>query len=256
MKRFRYGRGAATIAMVIVLAVGGLFGGAPVANAALLPATPIAPKDEASTVGALFMAGSTTHSCTASVVDSPAGDLVMTAAHCVASGAIGARFVPGYDDGLSPFGTWTVTDVFVDAKWTLDGDPDDDVAFLLVTPSPLNGSGRSVESVVGANELSTSPRVGQSVTVAGYGQGSDDHQVTCTVATYEDGTAPAFDCPGFVSGTSGSPWVTGSDPVTHRLTVGGIIGGYEAGGYTDDTSYSPPFDATVFALRDQAIANG
>ena len=255
MTRFRSGRGVATIATIVLLAVGGLFGEVPSAEAALLPTTHIPTKDEASTVGALFMPGSTIHSCSASVVDSPAGNLVMTAAHCVTSGAIGARFVPGYEDGSSPFGTWTVTGVFVDAQWTLDGEPDDDVAFLLVTPSPLNTSDRSVESVVGANELSTSPVVGQTITVAGYGKGSDDHQVTCTVATYDDGAAPAFDCPGFVSGTSGSPWITGTDPVTHRRTVGGIIGGYEAGGYTDDTSYSPPFDATVFALRDQAIAN-
>lgn len=255
MRRVRRWRGVAAAAMAVALALGGLSSGASSA-AALLPATTIATKDEASTVGALFMPGSTTHSCTASVVDSPAGDLVMTAAHCVASDAIGARFVPGYDDGLSPFGTWTVTDVFVDAQWVLDREPDDDVAFLLVTPSPLNASGRSVESVVGANDLSTSPHVGQTVTVSGYGEGSGDQQVTCTVAAYDDDNSPAFDCPGFVSGTSGSPWITGSDPVTHRLTVGGIIGGYEAGGFTDDTSYSPPFDATVFALRDRAIASG
>ena len=61
-------------------------------------------------VGALFASadytGSTAaHFCTATVIDSPAGDLVLTAAHCVAGASQGAytpgqiTFAPGYDDG-------------------------------------------------------------------------------------------------------------------------------------------------------------
>ncbi len=67
--------------------------------------TPPAPANPAaSPVGALFADGS--HFCTASVVHSEAGDLVLTAAHCVRDGM---TFAPGYHDGVTPFGMWTVT---------------------------------------------------------------------------------------------------------------------------------------------------
>src|SRR6516162_6297864 len=59
-------------------------------------------------VGALFTTSAGKlgrHFCTASVVNSPAGDLVITAAHCV-SGTSNVAFVPGYDRGATPYGVW------------------------------------------------------------------------------------------------------------------------------------------------------
>ena len=56
-------------------------------------------------VGALFVrAGSTDHFCTASVVDSPAKDLLITAAHCINGGdgdgyTQDIVFIPDYRDG-------------------------------------------------------------------------------------------------------------------------------------------------------------
>ena len=50
-------------------------------------------------VGALFTASAGRlgqHFCTASVVDSPAGDLLITAAHCVTGTSGTIEFVPGY----------------------------------------------------------------------------------------------------------------------------------------------------------------
>src|SRR5579859_3244814 len=67
------------------------------------------------TVGALFPADATGlrtgcgHFCTASVVHSPSGDLAVTAAHCVTGGTSPVVFVPGYHDGIAPYGTWQVT---------------------------------------------------------------------------------------------------------------------------------------------------
>ncbi len=59
-----------------------------------------APAAAAAAVGALFTTTGgrlASHFCTASVLDSPAGDLVMTAAHCL-SGLAPSQFlfVPGY----------------------------------------------------------------------------------------------------------------------------------------------------------------
>jgi hypothetical protein len=84
-------------------------------------------------VGALFAsASSTQHGCTASVVASPAGDVLLTAAHCVSGSGKGMVFAPGYHDGISPYGRWTVTGLQLAAGWLKSQDPQGDFAFLTV----------------------------------------------------------------------------------------------------------------------------
>src|SRR5215467_15159468 len=54
---------------------------------------PTLPDPTESTIGPLFGHGVTgTHHCTASVLDSPGGDLILTAAHCVAGSGAGMLF--------------------------------------------------------------------------------------------------------------------------------------------------------------------
>lgn len=63
--------------------------------------------DGVATVGALFAESSgklSSHFCTASVVDSPHGDLAITAAHCVTGTSGQIAFVPGYANGTEPYG--------------------------------------------------------------------------------------------------------------------------------------------------------
>ena len=106
------------------------------------------------------------HFCTASVVNSPSGDLVMTAAHCVSGLAAGQiAFVPGYRDGATPFGVWTVTSVIVDRAWLATASPDDDVAFLVVRRA---GTAASVQSFTGGERLGIGQPAGQLVQVTGY----------------------------------------------------------------------------------------
>src|SRR5215475_9917336 len=79
-------------------------------------------------VGALFTVSGgqlRKHFCTASVVDSPAGDLVITAAHCVSRMAPGQiAFVPGYRSGVAPYGVWLTSEVLSDSAWQATNDPD------------------------------------------------------------------------------------------------------------------------------------
>ncbi len=108
-------------------------------------------------VGALFTltAGRLgPHFCTASVVSSPHGDLVLTAAHCVSGNTSDMVFVPGYDNGRAPYGLWTVQRVYADQAWQSAADPDDDAAFLQVTQP---GSVRPIQDVTGAEKLITGP---------------------------------------------------------------------------------------------------
>lgn len=101
------------------------------------PSSPLrartAPSEPA--IGALFSPGNdwdADHHCSASVVHSPEGDLIATAAHCVYQDGFRTNlaFVPGYRDGKAPFGVWVPTRIDVDPRWTGDEDPDHDVAFL------------------------------------------------------------------------------------------------------------------------------
>lgn len=87
-------------------------------------------------VGALFAnPASDEHNCTASVVDSPAGDLLLTAAHCVSGSAAGMMFAPGDRDGVVPYGRWIVSGVQLAPGWLKSQDPREDYAFLTVAPS-------------------------------------------------------------------------------------------------------------------------
>ncbi|WP_410572229.1 trypsin-like serine peptidase [Amycolatopsis sp. cmx-4-61] len=202
---------------------------APAASAVAAPPAPSA----ASAVGALFAGGS--HYCSASVVHSAAGDLVLTAAHCVKDGM---SFVPGYHDGVSPFGTWTVTSVAVADGWKSSADPDLDFAFLTVRQA---GSTASLESRTGANVLGTNRGFEHRITLTGYPDTADS-PVVCDGNTTQSGPYQLrVACPGFPDGTSGGPWVTDG-------AVIGVIGGYQLGGDTPDVSYSAYFDDDIAKL--------
>ncbi|MBV9487089.1 MAG: signal peptide-containing protein, partial [Frankiaceae bacterium] len=62
------------------------------------------------------------HTCTASVVRSKHRDLIVTAAHCVRKGdGSGYTFVPGYNDGKTPYGVWRTVAAYGAAKWRHQG---------------------------------------------------------------------------------------------------------------------------------------
>jgi V8-like Glu-specific endopeptidase len=206
-------------------------------------------------VGALFTVSRGKlgrHFCTASVIGSPYGDLVITAAHCV-TGISGIVFVPGYDRGAAPYGIWTVTKVYVDRSWTSSSDPDDDVAFLRVSQA---GSIVRIEDVTGAEALKTGTQARQLVEVIGYPD-SGSQPVVCRNWTREPMSEQLeFDCGGYTDGTSGGPFLASVNPLTGQGTVIGVIGGYEQGGLTPQVSYSSMFGANVAALYRQAVADG
>jgi V8-like Glu-specific endopeptidase len=210
-------------------------------------------------VGALFtVTGSGSlgrHFCTGSVVHSPAGDLVMTAAHCLGTGRGTPQiaFVPGSHDGRAPYGIWPVTGVFVNHGWASRQAPADDVAFLLVGPDTAAGhAGQTLEQVTGGEQLGTGlPR--RPVKVIGYPD-TAARPVSCVGTARAFGSRQlVFRCRGYTDGTSGSPFLVHAAGAA-RGTVMGEIGGFEKGGSTPDVSYSPRFGSQVTALYQKATA--
>jgi V8-like Glu-specific endopeptidase len=210
-----------------------------------------------SAVGALFATSAgklSQHFCSASVINSPHGDLVITAAHCVTGTSGTVVFVPGYNNGSVPHGVWTVTKVYVDAAWSSSANVDDDFAILRVGRP---GSTTPIEDVTGAEQLATGAPVNhQLVQVIGYPDGSNQ-PITCQNWLKEPMTDQLeFDCGGYTNGTSGGPFLSDVDPVTGRGTLIGVIGGYEQGGDTPQVSYSAALGSNAAALYKTAVAGG
>ncbi len=208
-------------------------------------------------VGALFTTSSGKlgqHFCTASVINSPGGDLAVTAAHCVTGSSGAVEFVPGYDNGATPYGVWTVTKVYVDQAWSSSSNPDDDFAILRVSQP---GSSVPIEDVTGAEQLGTgTPPVRQLVEAIGY-PNSSNQPITCQNWLKEPMTDQLeFDCGAYTDGTSGGPFLTEVNQATGQGTVIGVIGGYEQGGFAPEVSYSAVLGANAAALYQTAVAGG
>ncbi|MGZ9931534.1 trypsin-like serine peptidase [Streptomyces sp. NC-S4] len=198
-------------------------------GATLPPAVTPPPGGPAAFTGALFTNGlDSDHFCTATVVSSPGRNLIITAGHCLLEGdqrGGSAVFAPAYANGVAPYGTWKIEQVFEDDRWAEGTDDDYDLAFARLAP---DAKGRTIEDVTGAAVLDTSGRAGEQVTVTGY---PADRKVprTCTsTAVRESATQQRFDCADFPGGTSGSAWIAGDGKIIGILT----------GGDTDDVSTS------------------
>jgi V8-like Glu-specific endopeptidase len=250
MKRTVLRSGASTAAMLVALAAFVSFGTSSAAAPSMkVTTTDTPPAGGVTAVGALFASGATGHTCTASVVDSPKGDLLITAAHCVSGTAAGMTFVPDLSTGSEPYGAWPVVAAYGAPAWIDGGDTQDDFAFLVVAPNVVNGKSVEIQSLTGGNVLASAPASGTDLTVTGYNSSSDD-AANCTAAVYSDGGFPAFNCAGYADGTSGSPWLL---PTAHGDAVVGVIGGLHQGGCYATTSYTAAFGAATKQAYQQAV---
>ncbi|UNO40935.1 trypsin-like serine protease [Streptomyces sp. MST-110588] len=205
-------------------------------------------------VGTLFSKNdSSDHFCTASVVQSPGRNMLITAAHCAYDSEAGAprddlMFAPDYRDGQEPTGLWKVRKVVTDPRWDKSGDEDLDVAFLVLDPK----DGKQIQDVLGGNTLGIDRGFDNEVKITGYPSGSDT-PISCHNRTTKfSDTQMRIQCTAFAGGTSGSPWLADYDPKSHTGTVIGVLGGYEGGGDEDDISYAAYFDDDVAELYKRA----
>ncbi|MBV9919660.1 MAG: trypsin-like peptidase domain-containing protein [Pseudonocardia sp.] len=240
---------AAVLATVLAVAAAG--DGAPASDVPPPPPATVAPGVRWPATGALFdgppdQLGA--HYCSGSVVDTPAGDVVLTAAHCVADGdgsapRTGMSFVPGYHDHSEPFGIWTVATATVDDAWRDQADPDHDVAFLTVT----RDGAPPIQHVVGAYHLDLDAGSTISVDALGYPDFAEDPLQRSGTTTRFSPTQLQLHAHGLYDGTSGSPWLRTGD-----TDVIAVTGGHAEGGRDPDTSYATYLGADAAALFRQA----
>jgi V8-like Glu-specific endopeptidase len=141
-------------------------------------------------------------------------DTVLTAGHCVNAGpgpyVRNWVFVPGYQAGQRPFGTWTARRLAAPAGWVRAGRAPDDVGFAVLNPR----GGRHLTSVVGGLPIGFGRGPGRYVWAFGY-PGAPPY--AGRRATFCRGTSRAdpYSTPALglactmTAGASGGPWLTG-----------------------------------------------
>ncbi len=202
------------------------------------------------TTGALFYTtGGKNHFCTASVVDSTAADMVLTAAHCVywKSFATNIEYVPGYHDGKQPYGAWPVAKITIASGWESSHNPDLDFAFL----TAASVGGQQIQARTGGLTIGFTRWYSEKIEVIGHND-TDAEPIRCATKSFRFRTGQMeFYCHGFWTGTSGGPWIIGYNAKNGTGTVFGVIGGYELGGDYEWASYSPYFGSATRSLYQQ-----
>jgi hypothetical protein len=168
------------------------------------------------------------YTCSAAVVDSPRGDLIVTAGHCVIDPETGTAtsseliFVPGYRNGSAPFGYWRIQSYAVPEAWkntAKAGQRPNEGADLAFVSLWGNEEGESFEeATVGAFDVAFDQQCNQTYTQFGYpaeypygGELLYSHNAAYAGADTEGAFSPvpmkiASD---FTRGASGGPWAVG-----------------------------------------------
>src|SRR6202034_1173726 len=148
-------------------------------------------------VGERFLYCRDLHACTGSVLHSVAGNLLLTAAHCLSAGGP-ARFVPGFASNAAPDDMWSVDAMYLDPRWLANNDSLDDYAIARVS----RPAGGSVEALVGsALTLGTAAARDTQVTVVASPAGVGGLPIGCNANTgLSDDGYPELQCAGLVDG--------------------------------------------------------
>lgn len=220
------------------------------------------------TVGRLyFTQGRGKFECSASSVDSPRGNVIVTAGHCVTEDGVASTnvvFVPGLTPTSAPYGRFSVTKLFTTPQWKGNDQSSAaalnyDVGFAVVAPNAVTG--KSLEDTAGAYGIDFSDALGQ-VTVLGYpGQNptADGNTLQfCSGLQFADNGADvdattdrATWCD-LGGGSSGGPWLRGFDAARGTGTITSVV----SFSYDNDSGilYGPRFGDVVRAVYGEAVA--
>lgn len=226
-------------------------------------------------VGTFYYADRTDYRfCAGTVVPSPGKNMIVTAAHCFDHNdrISNLVFVPKQNvTQPRPYGMFPIQvgQIYMDTAYTPDNEKSEtalDFAFVKAEP---RSDGKLLEDVVGAIPLALNEGFDHPDTqVIGYPYLYRDKKykaiqnpLTCTTPTkkfttassggWRGGTFLQVDCQGYVSGTSGGPFLI---KMGAGRGVAGVTGGWHTGGHTPDTSYSSYFGDDVKRVFDAAVA--
>jgi V8-like Glu-specific endopeptidase len=207
--------------------------------------------------------------CAGTVVPSPGKNLVLTAAHCFDSADRQQNmvFVPQHSKNKpQPHGIFPIAkgQIYADPRYMRRGGDKDftDLDFAILKTEPRS-DGRELQDVVGAIPIGYSTAFDHPKTrVIGYpGFKAKQDPLDCTspmrkfstgdAEGWKGGTFSQIDCDGYVSGTSGGPFITAG---SENPQVVGVTAGWMTGGHSADTSYSSYFDGDLKRIYEAAVA--
>ncbi|MFJ2030902.1 trypsin-like serine peptidase [Streptosporangium sp. NPDC087985] len=165
-------------------------------------------------------------SCSGSAVTSDNKSTVITAGHCVKMGGAfhgNWVFVPGYDNGDRPHGTWVATTLYTTPQWNNSEDVNYDVAAAVV--APLNG--QSLTDVVGGQGVSFNQARRQQMHSFGYPAAAPydgSKLIYCGGRAFDDFLMSrdiGLNCD-MTGGSSGGPWFVNFNESTGLGTLNSV----------------------------------
>jgi hypothetical protein len=176
-------------------------------------------------------------SCSGDAVTSGNKSVVLTAGHCVKlEGAFHTDwvFVPGYNNGNAPFGTWAARQTMSTPQWVASEDINFDVGAAVV--NPLNG--QRLTDVVGSQGVAFNQARGQRMYAFGYPAAAPydgTKLIYCSGTVINDFLASSdigMTC-NMTGGASGGPWFLNFNEGTatgvqnsinsFRYIIGGVL---------------------------------
>ncbi len=198
-----------------------------------------------------FTMGGTNYVCSGTATSSSNGDVVTTAGHCVNEGpgdfVTNFAFVPAYDDGQAPYGTWTASTLLTTDGWAQEGDFNVDTGFAVMNER----GGQSLTDVVGSYPIAFNLARGLTYDAYGYPAAKryDGQELwKCTGSVTDDtwgtSTDQALPC-SMTGGSSGGGWITG-----------GKLNSVNSFGYrgVKDVMFGPYFGSAIQTVYSQAAS--
>jgi len=175
-----------------------------------------------------FTLGGVNYVCSGSSTASTNESVVLTAGHCLNEGpgafATNFAFVPAYDDGARPYGTFTASELHTTTQWRDSGDFNYDVGFAVVSPV----GGVTLHDTVGSQAIGFNQARGQVMHSFGYPaaspyDGSDIAWCWGTVIqdSFGGSTDQGLNC-NLTGGSSGGPWFVGYNTTTGVGTLNSV----------------------------------
>ncbi|NBE97423.1 peptidase [Nonomuraea sp. KC401] len=150
-------------------------------------------------------------SCSGSAVTSANKSVVLTAGHCVKMGGAFHTnwvFVPGYDNGRRPFGTWAATRLLTTPQWNAREDINFDIAAAVIAPL----EGKTLVDVVGGQGVAFNQPRRQQMYAFGYPAAAPydgSKLIHCSGRAFDDVALSkdhGLTC-NMTGGSSGGPWM-------------------------------------------------
>ncbi len=190
-----------------------------------------------------FTLGGGNYVCSGAATSSSNRSVVTTAGHCVNEGpgsfATNWAFVPAYNNGSRPYGTWTARTLVTTSAWANQGNINYDGGFAVMNTL----SGRFLTDVVGGQGIAFNLARGLFYNAYGYPAAppfDGETLQSCSGTASDDvwgGTqSQSIPC-NMTGGSSGGPWLTG----------GSTINSVNSFGYTGvpNRMFGPYFGSTI-----------